>query len=208
LPPVPEPADPAAPLTPPRPRRTRKFVLPEHHRDELANERAAEHIEAFLDGPDAGPRRRASLIERDRHPLEMDTRPDWNAALTFEGARHARYGRPASVLLIEVGGEPADVAVDLVARRLADAIRAEARETDRAMRAGPLSFRMLLPETGARAARSFTDRLDRAFRGAGEDGRTDGVELCFEVATASRSGTLEDAVADAEARLTLRSGPR
>jgi GGDEF domain-containing protein len=208
LAPVPDPADPAAPLTPPRPRRTRKFVLPEHHRDELANERAAEHIEAFLDGPAAAPRRRTPLIERDRRPLEMDTRPDWNAAFALEGARHARYGRPASVLLIEVSGEPADQAVDVVARRLTDAIRAEARETDRAMRAGPLSFRILLPETGARAARSFADRLDRAFRGGREDGRTDSVELGIEVGTASRTGTLEDAVADAAARLAQRSGPR
>jgi PleD family two-component response regulator len=138
----------------------------------------------------------------------MDTRPDWNAALSFEGARHARYGRPASVLLVEVSGEPAEAGVDVVARCVADAIRAEARETDRAMRAGPLSFRILLPETGARAARSFADRLDRAFRDGREGARTDGVELCFEMATASRSGTLEDALAEAEARLAPRSGPR
>jgi GGDEF domain-containing protein len=138
----------------------------------------------------------------------MDTRPDWQAALSSEGARHARYGRPASVLLIEVGGEPPDVEVDRVARRVADAIRAEARETDRAMRAGPLSFRVLLPETGARAARSFADRLDRAFRDGPAGGRTAGLELCFEMATASRSGTLEDALTDAEARLAQRSGPR
>jgi GGDEF domain-containing protein len=181
-------------------------VLPEHHHDEQVDDRAAERIEAFLEGPDATPRRRTPTVARERHPLELDTRPDWTAAFRHEGARHARYGRAASVLLIELGGSLERAAADKAAHRLADVIRTEARETDRAVRVGAVSFRVLLPETGGRAARRFAERLDRAFRAetAGTD-RVGGVELCLEVATPARTSSLEDALAEAEARLAARS---
>lgn len=180
-------------------------MLPEHQNDERGEERTVEHIEAFLDGPDASPRRRTATVTRVRRPLELDTRPDWMAALRHEGARHARYGRPASVVLIELRGRPHSAAVDRVARQLADVIRAEARETDRAVRVGAQSFRVLLPETSGRAARSLAERLDRAFV-ANLDGQTQAVDLCIEIATAGRNGSLEDALADAEGRLSVRGG--
>jgi GGDEF domain-containing protein len=208
LAPVPDPAEPAAPAppaTPSRPRRTRKFVLPEHHHDEKGDERSAERIEAFLDGRDAT-RRRSIAVARERRPLELETRPDWTKAFRHEGARHARYGRSASVVLIDLTGPHAGEATDRIARRLADAIRSEARETDRAVRIGALSFRVLLPETGGRAARRFTERLDRAFRTrAGGEAGTEGIELCVEIATPARAASLEDALAEAEARLRART---
>jgi GGDEF domain-containing protein len=137
--------------------------------------------------------------------MELDTRPDWATAFRHEGARHARYGRSASVVLIELGGTLDGIAVDRVARRLADAIRGEARETDRAVRVGAHSFRVLLPETGGRAARRFAERLDRAFRSnpVGDEIVT-GVDLCVEVATPARTASLEDALTEAEARLRSR----
>ena len=205
----PHPAAPAAPGSPaahpsqPRPRRAKKFVLPEHHHEERADERSAEHIEAFIDGA-AAPRHRTRAIDRARHPLELDTRQDWVAALQHEGARHARYGRPASVLLIELRGDPHKQAVDRIARTLAEVIRAEARETDRAVRIASLRFRLLLPETGGRAARTLAERLGRAYSAA-PDGRSEGVELQIEVATAPRNGTLEDALTDAEERIAAKS---
>jgi len=201
---VPDPVDPITLTTPPRPRRSRKFVLPEHHHDEQAHERAAVHIEAFLDGPATPPGRRPADEQRVRRPLELDTRPDWMAALRHEGARHARYGRSASVLLLELRGGSPGVDADRVARTLADVILAGARETDRASRIGAVSFRLLLPETGGRAARTLAERLDRAFL-ASPEGQADGIDLCIEIATAPRSGSLEDAFADAEQRLTGRA---
>ncbi|MEP6637917.1 MAG: hypothetical protein ABJC39_01085 [Chloroflexota bacterium] len=198
---MPDPADPRARPSPVRPRRTRKFVLPEHHRDEGADDRTTNHIEAFLDGPVAPPPR--PRIERERHPIELETRPDWNAALRHEGARHVRYGRPASVILIGLSGRPPRPAVDRIARSIASVIRAEGRETDRAVRTAELRFRLLLPETGGRAARTLAARLERAFR-ADPAGRADGVALCLEVATAPRNGTLEDALIEGEARLAAR----
>jgi GGDEF domain-containing protein len=194
---VPETSEPL-PAKPARPRRSRKFVLPEHHHDERDDGRTAEHIEAFLVGP-AARQRRAVVDARVRRPIELDTRPDWMTAFRHESARHARYGRPASVLIIELRGAPAGAA-DRVALAVGDAIRAEARETDRAVRIDARSFRVLLPETGGRAARTLVERLGRAVA-AGANGYADQVEVRIEVATASRTGTLEQAVIDGEARL-------
>jgi GGDEF domain-containing protein len=196
---VPEPADPIPPKAT-RPRRSRKFVLPEHHHDERDDERTAEQIEAFLVGPTAVPRRTAPVEGRVRRPIVLDTRPDWVAAFRHEAARHARYGRPASVLIIELDGDGSTGDNDRVAAALGNAIRAEARETDRAVRIGARSFRVLLPETSGRAARALAERLGRAVA-AGANGSADTVDVRFEVATASRAGTLEQALADGEARL-------
>jgi hypothetical protein len=207
IPPGPTAASQAAsPATPARPRRTPKFVLPDDHHDE--DERTAERIEAFLDGPPASSRpspipEAAAARDRIRRPFSMDTRPDWIAALHHEGARHARYGRPASVLLVELTGEATGPALDRVARSVAELIRAQARETDRAMRRGVASFRVLMPETSGRAARAAADRLDRAFHEAME-GRTDEMTLRIDIATASRAGSLEDALSEAEAKLAGR----
>jgi GGDEF domain-containing protein len=138
--------------------------------------------------------------DRPRRPHELDTRPDWTAALLQEASRHARYGRPASVALIELHGSLRGDALDRVARRLADLIRSEARETDRAVRVGAASFRMLLPETNARAARHVVARLEQAFVVANA-GRPDAAQLRIEVASPTRGGSLEDAILDAERRL-------
>ena len=127
-----------------------------------------------------------------------------STALRYEAARHARYGRPASVLLVGLSGRPPEPAVERLALAIGDVIRAEARETDRAVRTGRLTFRLLLPETGGRAARSLAERLERAYRAA-PDGRADGVALTVEVATAPPQRPLEDAVAEAEVRFAGRS---
>ena len=103
-----------------------------------------------------------------------------------------------------LSGRPPEPAVERLARAIGDVIRAEARETDRAVRTGRLTFRLLLPETGGRAARSVAERLERAYLAA-PDGRADGVALAVEVATAPRNGRLEDALAEAEVRFAGRS---
>jgi GGDEF domain-containing protein len=177
-------------------------VLPDHHHDERASDRVDEHIEAFLEPPRPR-RRRPKAVDRPRRPVELDTRPDWLAAVRHESARHIRYGRPATVLLIELSGPEAED-VDRLARVVVAAIRAEARETDRAVRFTASSFRMLLPETGDRAARSVADRLDRAFLAVPEV-QTLGGDLTIDVAVPTRFGTIEDALADAERRAAVRA---
>jgi len=146
-------------------------------------------------GPDAAP----SPV-RPRYPFTLDTRTDWTTAVRLEDARHARYGRPASVLLIELGGNVGGPALDRLAQAVADLIRAHARETDRAVRLGQGSFRVLMPETGGRAARVAADRVERAFRET-PAGRTAGQRLTIEVATPSPARSLRDALAEAEAKL-------
>jgi hypothetical protein len=195
---VAEPAD-RSERTPSRQRRTRRFVLPVDRHDE----RTAARIEAFLDGPSTPSGRREVAIDdrdRPRRPHELDTRPDWSTALLHESSRHARYGRPASVLLIELAGGPDAASLERDARGLADLIRAEVRETDRAVRTGPIAFRMLLTETSARAARHVAGRLDRAFH----DDRAESSpssRLRIEIAAPTRGESLEDAVVAAERRL-------
>lgn len=87
--------------------------------------------------------------------------------MRHEDERIARYGRPASVLVIEVrspatGG--VDHRVDMAA--LSAAIREQARETDHVARAGTDRFHVLLPETDEREATFLAERMVRAGREA------------------------------------------
>jgi hypothetical protein len=195
---VPDEIDPTLPPKPPRTRRSRKFALPEHHHDERDGDRTDEGIEAFLTKRPAR-RRRPMPATRVRRPIELETRPDWLVALRHEAARQERYGRPASVLFIELAAP-----TDELARCVADTIRAEARETDRAVRYASASFRLLLPETGERAARAVAQRIDQAVGvRASELGADAGVSI--DVVSPPGFGSLEAAVADAERRVVARS---
>ena len=137
-------------------------MLPADHHDE----RVGEVIEAFLDGPPERasrvPRTRA-LPRRDklrtiRKPIPIDTRSDWDTALRLEDARLARYGRPATVLVIRFC-VPIPGTEDRFASRVGGIVRELARETDRVTRAAPDRFHVLLPETGEPEADVVADRL-------------------------------------------------
>jgi GGDEF domain-containing protein len=181
-----------------RPRRTPRFVLPDDRHDE----RTAARIEAFLDGTSTRRSSRQLAIDdrdRPRRPHSLDTRPDWNAALLHESSRHARYGRPVSVLLIDLAGSGDADSLERAARGLADVLRAEIRETDRAARVGPASYRVLLAETSARAAKQVASRLDRTFRE--ERPGVPPTRLRIEIVAPARGESLEDALSTAERRL-------
>ncbi len=111
---------------------------------------------------------------------------------------------PRRRLLIEPTDGPVATEADRIACAVAAAIRAEARETDRAVRLGAVSFRLLLPETGGRAAQAVAERLDRTLL-AIDEARALGAGLTMAVSTAQDHGTLEDALAEAERRLALRA---
>ncbi len=104
------------------------------------------------------------------------------------------------MLLIELDGGEGGETLERLAREAAGLIRQEARDTDRAVRVGAASFRLLLPETGARAARHVVARLDQAFQQA-HAARSGVPQVRIEVAAPARGGSLEDALADAEIRL-------
>ncbi len=104
------------------------------------------------------------------------------------------------MLLLEIGRTPDSRSADAVAHELADLIRADARASDRAVRTGPTSFRLLMPETSVGGARMVGARLEAAFREAG--GTTNHRPgLRFDVATPKRGGSLEDALTEAERRV-------
>jgi len=185
-----------------RQRRTPRFVLPDDRHDD----RTAARIAAFVEGPSTRSRGRQPAIDdrdRPRRPHALDTRPDWNIALGHESSRHARYGRPAAVLLIELRGASDAASVERIARNLGEVIRLDVRETDRAARVGPLSYRLLLTETNARAARHVAARLDRAFQAGRPHERRSWppTTLRIEVVAPARGESLEDALAAAERRL-------
>lgn len=133
--------------------------------------------------------------------MELDARPDWIAALRHEAARGARYGRPTSVLLIEPRNGGSTTASEASAVRITEAIQAHGRESDRIVRTGPLSFRLLLPEADARAAAVVAARLTRATTSSGARSEPD-LELRIEAVSAPGYGSIEDALNAAERRLT------
>jgi Diguanylate cyclase, GGDEF domain len=161
----------------------------------------SERIEAFLDNrPSARQTRRRQpkpdAARRPTRPAKLDTRPDWDAALHHEDARVARYGRPASVLVVglDVGS---GIAAERAVPALAVAIRAAARETDRVARVGPARFHILLPETEEAEAGAVAERIRSACG-----------ETPMHVASASpaRGQTLLDALALAVARVERAIG--
>jgi Diguanylate cyclase, GGDEF domain len=134
--------------------------MPAEHHDE----RVGEVIEAFLDGPPERARRAARArpkrgkLRAVRKLPAMDTRPDWETALRHEDARLARYGRPATVLVIRLR-LPLTGAEDRYAGRVGSIVREHARETDRVTRAGPDRFHLLLPETDEPEAHILAERV-------------------------------------------------
>ena len=174
-------------------KRTR-FVLPADHHDD----RIGERIEAFLDGPEPAARRggrarhlRSDHLKRPRALLPLDTRTDWDAALRQEDARVARYGRPASVVVVSLAlADPATT--DRYASRIGTALRAHARETDRVARVGPARFHLLLPETMEAEATALASRLRDAC--CAVIGSPPPLEVRAVAASVVRGGTLSDAL--------------
>ncbi|HYH92078.1 MAG TPA: diguanylate cyclase [Candidatus Saccharimonadales bacterium] len=132
--------------------------------------------------------------------MPLDTRTDWDAALRLEDARLARYGRPASVLIVSL--EPAgDGSEDRFAARVGEAIRAHARETDRVARVGPGRFHVLLPETVEAEASALAERVREACAEMVAGQPAFDLEIRAVAASPARGGTLADALRRASLRL-------
>jgi GGDEF domain-containing protein len=163
--------------------RTRRFALPD-----LEDERTSDSIEAFLEGPDVRrgrPAQRAgdetpeatratalttSPAHRPAGPArpsnELRTLPgrlEWNAALERESTRAARYGRPASVAIVELKpdkpGQSVDAWLGSLAGPIARSLRQDSRATDLVARVATTRFQMLLPETSEAGAESLAARV-------------------------------------------------
>lgn len=206
-PPTPETAPTAAPETPapetaptaapaPRVRRQRKFSLPEHHHDEVVGDR----IEAFLEGPPVRRRRVRSHRYHRRRPIALDTDQEWQYALRVEAARSTRYGRPMSILVVDLDADATTAGPDGLAVRLAEVLGREVRETDRAVRTSGSRFLVLLPETDEAEAAHLASRIERGYRAHGDALFTTG-EIRIEIAAPRRGTDPADAIAGADRRL-------
>jgi len=176
--------------------------MPADHHDSRTRER----IEAFLEGPTKPARKRPRAgLRRPRRPILLETLPEWHAAARREEVRVERYGRAATVMVVDLTphvGRRADlhVAPAELLEPVLDAIRHEARETDHVMRATPTRFVLLLPETGEADAEHLADRL----RGACRDrlnGHGGAVRLRVESTTPGHGRSLADALGEVERRL-------
>jgi hypothetical protein len=142
--------------------RRQRFVMPDDQHDE----RVGEVIESFLEGPPPKGRRARQVTRPARlrptrlRPVPLDTRPDWEIALRHEDARMARYGRPASVVVIHLLTPPGRA--DRLAGRVGEIVRHHARETDRVTRAAADRFHVLLPETEETEALTLLERIRKA----------------------------------------------
>ena len=193
-------------MPPPRqPRRPRRFVMPAEHHDV----RTSEGIEAFIEGP-ARPARKVPRPgqRRSHRPIVFDTPATWRDGLRREEIRIGRYGRRATVMVVDVAVRPGGATDGNHASRpesstiepVVDAIRHEARETDRVLRVSATRFHALLPETGEAEADHLADRLRTACRDR-LNGHGGLIHLRVEFTTPGHGVSLADAIADAERRL-------
>ena len=120
--------------------------------------------------------------------------------MRHEDARVARYGRPASVVIIEVG-LAVDGAFDRQIGRVGAAIRSQVRETDRVARVSPTRFHLLLPETDERDAACLAERVARACRAVPPAGAAVAAMVRCAVASPAGGGTIAEALRLAQARL-------
>jgi hypothetical protein len=93
-------------------------------------------------------------------------RLEFGAALERESLRAARYGRPASVAIVELVPERHNQAIDIWVRSIAGpvarALRQSARATDLVARVSNARFHVLLPETHGAGAGRFAERVETA----------------------------------------------
>jgi len=140
---------------------------------------------------------------------------EWNRIVTDEDARIQRYGRPATVVLIELDG--LDRLIDVLGREagdrilpaVADALTRHARSTDHVARLGPGRFGILLPETGEVEAVNYVERVRQVCELWLESGSI-ALRLAIGWASPAVDTSLSEAFNEAQERMfaELRRGAR
>ncbi len=140
---------------------------------------------------------------------------EWNRILADEAARVSRYGRPATVVLVELDGldRMASIlgsdAADRVLPAVADTISRHARGADHVARLGTGRFGILLPETNEVEAVNFVERIRQVCELWLESGAI-AMRLAIGWASPAGDASLGDAFNVAEERMytELRRGAR
>src|SRR5262249_11105252 len=151
--------------------------------------------------PEADPRRAvAGAIRPVTDIRTIPGRLEFGAALERESLRAARYGRPASVAIVELVPERASQQIDIWLRSIAGPVsrtlRQSARSTDLVARMASARFHVLLPETPEAGAGRFAERVSTACQSSIDDaGAPLAVRVTVAVATPDHS--LEEALAHA-----------
>jgi len=152
------------------------------------------------------------VFEAGKSPIRSDALTDlllpgeWSRIVTDENARFHRYGRPVTVVLIELDGLERLVATlgqdaaDKVLPAVADTLRRQAREADHIARLGAGRFGVLLPETGEIEAVNYVERVREACELWLESGAI-ALRLAIGWASPKAETSLVDAVAAAQDRM-------
>ena len=126
----------------------------------LTSLRSSAPVEAIV-GPGAATRRTDQLTG-------LLLPAEWNRIVADEDARIGRYGRSATIVIIELDGLDRLTSVlgqdagDRVLPAVADTLSRNARGADHLARLGPSRFGILLPETGEVEAVNYVERVRQA----------------------------------------------
>jgi diguanylate cyclase (GGDEF)-like protein len=181
----------------------RRFTVGER----LSDRRAEEPIDAFLDVNPRRPPAEGPLPDLYVDPLTgLDTPLAWDKDLAEETARFVRYRRPICVVVAELDGlsrlmerfgpDPARRVLPAVG----DALRRNARRSDRVAHVGNGRFLALLPETDEIQAINYIERVRAACDRWLESGAV-ALHLAIGWASPTAVGELSTALRTAEERM-------
>ena len=207
--------------------RARRFALPDHGADERVDEAIESFLEgppvrrnrpparrkprkSYPGTGNAQPAPAAAVVptpEPDarrlvvpRPAVDIRTLPgrlEFGAALEREGLRAARYGRPASVAIVELVPERQNQSIDVWLRSLAGPVsrtlRQTTRVTDLVARVANTRFQVLMPETAEAGAGRFAERVSSACQGS-IDAAGAPVAVRVTVAVATPDHSLQEAL--------------
>jgi diguanylate cyclase (GGDEF)-like protein len=131
---------------------------------------------------------------------------EWNRIIADEDARLHRYGRPTTVVIVELDGLDRLVSAlgheagDRLLPAVAHALSRNARGADHLARLGPGRFGILLPETGEVAAVNYVERVREACELWLESGAI-ALRLAMGWASPGPDTHLNDALVQAEERM-------
>ena len=136
----------------------------------------------------------------------LDSPATWAKWLTEENARVQRYGRPATIVLVELAGldrlaeRLGSAAADRLIPPIATTMRRHARSADNLARLGPSRFAALMPDTDEIKAINYVERVRSACDVWLEAGAVS-LRLSIGWAEINANQTVDPAVQAAERRL-------